>query len=247
MKRDNRNDFYKTACLLSIALHIFFVTGAEAALILSKKMNPQPVFISWSAVSALESKPISQPLKSEQKLTVPKPAIPLVESERRSNVSKPIDSPSIKKFKKEQNQLNQRIRSIKKEIMKKQVQLLQSVSSSVYDMDKIPVEMRTSVLPDYLKQMRSQISAHWLLLLDSVKCQSCTAIAEYRINSNGKIFDLKLLHSSQNQRFDRACMKAVAQSSPLPALPFQFNQEIKTEYLTVSLTFYYETDKPKIA
>ena len=243
MKRGKGNDIYKTAFLLSVAVHIFFVTGAEAALILSKKIGPQPTFMFVSAVPAPESKMLSQPSKFKQELILPKPAVPMVEPKRHSNVPKP----NIKKFKKEQNQFNQRIRSIKKEIMKKQAQLLQSVSSSVYDMDKIPVEMRASVLPDYLKQMRSQISAHWLLLLDSVKCKSCTAIVEYRINSHGKIFDLKLLHSSQNQRFDRACVKAIAQSNPLPALPFQFNQEINPEYLTVSLTFYYETDKPSIA
>ncbi len=245
MKRGNGNDIYKTAFLLSVAVHIFFVTGAEAALILSQKMISQPTFIYLSTVPAPEPQSIGQP-SPKQELILPKPAVQTTLPKRRSNVSEPVDDPNIQKFKKEQNQLNQKICSIKKEIMQKQVQLLQSVSLSVYDMDKIPVDMRTSVLPDYLKQMRSQISAHWILLLDSVECQSCAAIVEYRINSHGKIFDLKLLHSSQNQRFDRACMKAVAQSSLLPALPFQFKEEIKAEYLTVSLTFYYETGKPNI-
>ncbi len=246
MNRGKENQIYKTALLLSVAVHVFFVTGAEAALILSKKIALPPTFVYVSTSAALESKVLSPPSKLKSEAIPPQPVISAPKPKRHSNVPKQVD-PKIETFKKEQNELKQRVSSIKKEIIKKQVQLLQSVSSIVYDIDKIPSEMRASVLPNYLKQMRAQISTHWLLLLETVSCKSCSAIVEYRIDSNGKIFDLKLLHSSRNKAFDRACMKAITQASPLPPLPFQFKEEIKAEYLTVSLTFYYETDKPKIA
>lgn len=232
---------YKTAFFLSLAIHIFCVTGAEAALILSKKINPQPVFIFMTS-PASESKPA---LNSEKTGTAMiQKTHSLVQPEPKTKSQKPAKLKSVQKFKKKQNQLNHRISSIQKEIIKKQVQLLQSVSSSVYEVEKIPIEMRASILPDYLQEMRSEISAHWLLLLSSVQCESCTAIVEYRIDPKGKIFDLKSLKPSGHPAFDSACMNAVLQSNPLPALPFHFDQEIKEEYLTVSLTFYFEKDKP---
>ncbi len=246
MKHGNGNDIYKTAFFLSLAIHIFFITGAEAALILSKKDNPNPSFVFIASLPVIQPKSFTSSVELKKELISDAKSENPVQPKLNRKIKEPAVIQNMREFKSQQSRLSKRINSIKKEIVEKQVELLQSVNSSVYDLEKIPIEMRKSVLPDYLKQMRSKISAVWLLLLDSVQCESCTSVVEYRVDRNGKISGLALLHSSGNQSFDAACLKAVTQSNPLPALPFHFKQEIKEEYLTVSLTFYLERKKPKL-
>ncbi len=244
MKASKTTSFYKFALLLSVAIHLFFLTSA-GIIPFSKKDQPGSAFASFLTVQ-LES--FNEPLKVKAKemirLSAPPPAIqkPVVKvHQEKSGVFW-----NFKKFKKDQTRLDQRLKVIKKEIIEKQVRILQSVSPSVYDAEKVPAEMRTSVLPEYLKQMRLKISAVWLPLLDSIHCDSCIAIVEYRIDHDGRISKLKLLKSSPDPDFDRACGNAVVWSNPLPALPFEFKQEVKDEYLTVSLTFYFENKKPVV-
>lgn len=258
MKPGKVSDAYKTAFFLSVAIHIFFVTGAEAALILSKRLNPEPVFnlminsseIASSQLFTIMNRNEQQKTQSLQE-SIATEAIPNLRPGLRkvisgSKIKKPVFAKKVKKFGKHQHLLNQRITMVKKQIIQKQIESLQSVGSSVYDVEKIPLDIRESILPDYLKQMRFQILSQWLVRLESIQCKSCTSIVEYKITPRGKIFDLELLSSSQDQHFDSACLEAVNKSSPLPPLPFNFGREIKEDYLTISLTFYLEKKKPKL-
>ena len=211
MGRDKGKDIYKTAIFLSVVVHIFCVTGAEAALSFSKKINLVPTLTFITLPFSAEKLPVksSEITKQTTLERAPASTTDLVQIKSKPKVRKPVVIEKINKFKSHQNLLNERIQSIKKEIVKKQVQMLQSVSSSVYDADKIPVGMRKSVLPDYLKRMRSQITSRWLLMLQSVKCRSCSSIVEYRIDQTGKISGLKLLSASGDKNFDDVCMKSV--------------------------------------
>ncbi|GEM_PF-5035736 len=240
MKRKNRNEAYKSAILISFLVHLFFMTSAEAALFFSKSLTSSPSFslmTSWQAVQS------SSPVKTFSPHT---PALVVkIPEYKPTEIMNPQMLEETKQFYRDQSRLNQKIKFIKKNLIKKQIKLLQSVGSSVYDMEKVPVDIRKSVLPEYLRNMRLKISAEWLSSLRSVRCESCMSIVKYKISQSGEIFDLQLLNPSQDKKFDSTCLKAVRRSSPLSALPFDFDQEIKANYLTVSLSFYLEKKKPK--
>lgn len=229
---------YRAAILLSIAIHVFFAAVAEAGLILSQKHNSEPVisfFTTSDSYTSLAGEGIK--IKSEKDI---------VSKSDKKKVIKDIQK-STAQFHRQQKKLNQRINTIKNEVIEKQVSLLKSVDLSVYDLEKVPLHLRASFFSDYLTLMRLKITSEWIPALDQVSCQSCTAIVEYQIDTEGKISDLNLLESSGDLDFDRACLKAVSKSNPLPTLPFQFEKEIKSRYVTVSLTFYFEKKKAPVS
>ena len=247
----SRFKLYVAGFFLSFLIHSVFVTVAEAAIFIAKQLIPPvPKVIFQESLQKLnvplpplrkrilsQTKPVQkQPTKKEPEiLQKPQP--------RSENQKRHVElfKNNLKQFKNDQKKLDQRIQNIKKEL-KNQLRT-KLVSSNVSDIDKVPMVIRKEVLPEYLKQMRVAITRQWLQLIKSVSCNSCIALAEYRIGETGEITALKLVYSSDSANFDASCLRAIENVSPLAPLPFRFNLGENNKYLTVDLTFYFEQRK----
>lgn len=82
----------------------------------------------------------------------------------------------------------------------------------------------------YLTNMNRMIGTHWFR--PQITGDLTTKIS-FTINRDGSITDAKIEQSSGNGTADRAALRAVLESSPLPTLPFGYNGT----YLGVHLIF----------
>jgi len=82
----------------------------------------------------------------------------------------------------------------------------------------------------YIDRMKTLIGAHWFR--PQVSGAGKTTVY-FVIDRDGSIRDAKTEADSGNGTFDRAALRAVLESSPLPPLPFGYNGT----YLGVHLTF----------
>lgn len=229
---------YVAAVTFSLIAHLFFGTIAEGALLLSQLFkSEEPTFYFTSP------EPKDLPLKKRKMLTQPKAVPNQAPTDKHVDPPKSLQ-PKIKEIKKEvnqfqksQKQINQRIKKFKNTLVEKQVS---SVNMKIYHLEKLPLEFRGETLPLYLKKMRLKISKKWLYILESFKCDSCQASVEFQVNSKGDIFNSELLKSNAPQLFNRACLEAVKSASPLGPLVFLENNSGSDNFITVSLTFYFE-------
>jgi TonB family protein len=79
----------------------------------------------------------------------------------------------------------------------------------------------------YIDRMKTLIGTHWFRPVNG------TATIQFTIDRDGTIRDVKTDASSGSGAFDRAALRAVLESSPLPPLPFGYSGT----YLVVHLTF----------
>jgi TonB family protein len=82
----------------------------------------------------------------------------------------------------------------------------------------------------YLTNMNRLIGTHWFR--PQISGDLTTRIS-FTINRDGSIADAKIEQSSGNGTADRAALRAVLETSPLPPLPFGYNGT----YLGVHLIF----------
>jgi TonB family protein len=81
----------------------------------------------------------------------------------------------------------------------------------------------------YIERMHTLIGQKWL----RPQMSNATTIIYFIIDRDGTIRDAKVETSSMNPTFDRAALRAVLESSPLPPLPFGYGGT----FLGVHLTF----------
>jgi TonB family protein len=79
----------------------------------------------------------------------------------------------------------------------------------------------------YIDRMKNLIGTRWFRPMNG------TTVVVFTIDRDGTIRDVKTEASSGNGTFDRAALRAVLESSPLPPLPFGYSGT----YLVVHLTF----------
>ena len=79
----------------------------------------------------------------------------------------------------------------------------------------------------YIDRMKTLIGSRWF------RPANATTTVQFTIDRDGTIRDAKTEVSSGNGTFDRAALRAVLESSPLPPLPFGYSGT----YLVVHLTF----------
>lgn len=74
----------------------------------------------------------------------------------------------------------------------------------------------------YLTQVLSFISSNWYKppVSDETYC-----VIYFVISKSGRIIDAKVEKSSENSVFDRAALRAVLASNPLPPLPYDFYED----------------------
>ena len=82
----------------------------------------------------------------------------------------------------------------------------------------------------YIDRMKTLVGHHWYP--PQVAPGSATTV-RFVIDRDGKLHDAVTETESGNGTFDRAALRAVMESSPLPPLPFAYNGT----YITVHLTF----------
>ena len=83
----------------------------------------------------------------------------------------------------------------------------------------------------YLERMIGLIGRNWLRPQSSADVM---VVVYYRIDRGGRIYDVRISRSSGSGVFDRAALRSVLESSPLPPLPTGF----RDRYLGVHLTFH---------
>ena len=81
----------------------------------------------------------------------------------------------------------------------------------------------------YLERMKSKIGSNWF----RPQSGDAVVVVYFAIERDGTIRDAKVETSSGNGMADRAALRSVLESSPLPPLPFGYNGT----YLGVHLTF----------
>jgi TonB family protein len=82
----------------------------------------------------------------------------------------------------------------------------------------------------YIDRMTTLIGHHWAR---PEVAPGVTTIVKFVVDRDGTIHDAVLEAESGNGTFDRAALRGVIESSPLPPLPFAYNGT----YVTIHLTF----------
>jgi protein TonB len=82
----------------------------------------------------------------------------------------------------------------------------------------------------YIERMKSLVGGHWFR---PQVTPGTTTLLYFVINRDGTIRDAKVETPSGNPTFDRAALRAILESSPLPPLPFGYSGT----FLGVHLTF----------
>ncbi len=82
----------------------------------------------------------------------------------------------------------------------------------------------------YIERMKTLIGTHWLR--PQISGGVATTVY-FRIDRDGTIRDVRTETSSANGTFDRAALRAIMETSPLPPLPFAYDGT----FLGVHLTF----------
>ncbi len=74
----------------------------------------------------------------------------------------------------------------------------------------------------YISQVLSFISANWY---KPPSPEGTFCVIYFIISKNGRIIEAKIESSSENSAFDRAALRAVLASNPLPPLPYDWYEE----------------------
>jgi len=85
----------------------------------------------------------------------------------------------------------------------------------------------------YIRQMKYKIASNWRI--PGSKKEERVCWVSFKVDRNGRIFDIGIESSSGNLLFDQAAERAVVMSNPLPPLPDGF----KKNQLGVSFAFSY--------
>jgi TonB family protein len=97
----------------------------------------------------------------------------------------------------------------------------------------------------YLIVMKEKINKRWVQLMPGAavapELKSGVVVLKFSILHNGKVMGLTVEEPSGDKSLDQAAFDALADSSPLPALPESF----KGAYLSIRSHFYYNPPEHK--
>lgn len=253
---------YKLATILSVVLHLFFVTTVEAAVFLSKTFAPsfhEPLVTiktihHESVLRMTPSTRIERKRKvSKKEKAVNSNAVRMNEalSEKKAqaksqNLGNALSANgAFQRFQNFQAKMDKRIEQFRQNLLDLAAQDQKadpsdSLMSHVFDLEKVPVEVRKDLLPDYLRKMRFKIATEWLRQIRNLHFESEVATVRYQIAQDGTMSDLGLqsANPSGSPLFLKSCLKAIEHASPFDPLPFQFQDSEREKYLTIFLTFY---------
>lgn len=101
---------------------------------------------------------------------------------------------------------------------------------------RTPVKIKNQ--DDYIQYMQRKIKQRWHPV---VLTHSATPIVKFSIQQDGTLYDAHIKQSSGNAKFDRSCIRAVENASPLPPL----SPDLKGHSVDIELIFDYGTNSIK--
>ena len=250
---------YPFAILLSLFIHLLFMTTVEGAVLLGKAFVPfsQQPSITMTTVyrrsvrkdsaerSAKQSNRKTDTTQTTRRL---RPNNGNARSRKNNLTDRGSSSPhpAIQRFETFQSEIDQRVQKFKAALadlvtQRRQTIPAEVVMSHVSDLEKIPAKARKDLLPAYLKRMRSKIARKWSQMIQPPRLKSGVATVQYQIGPNGAVSDLRVLFARGEEEFQRSCLAAVREASPFAPLPFRFEEFVEKQYLTITLTFHFRT------
>lgn len=86
----------------------------------------------------------------------------------------------------------------------------------------------------YTDKVHQRISRNWRIPPGVPTDGNLDAGLFFRVDQNGRVFDVRVNRSSGNSAFDEYCVSAIYKSAPLPPPPSDFAKEALNEGITVS-------------
>lgn len=195
---------YKTF-ILSLTLHIFLITLLLLSPVAKRKGKYKEmtykVSLSYLPSKKTETKQVSEGTpKTETKKT----------GEVAANIPKKISEPKKEAMRPLKGEEKKEIPSAKEEVISVGGTMVEGLDAPYFPFNY------------YLNQVLSFISSNWYKP-PSPEGTFCTVY--FIISKSGRIIDAKVEASSGNGAFDRAALRAVLASNPLPPLPYDFYEE----------------------
>lgn len=239
-------DHLRLAFAASLAFHLLFVTGVEAGVLFSK------MFDSRTRTPAITFRINTQ---AEPASASPSPFVFKDESGTSSSLSAGERGPAgpapesrvsrraLKGFERFQHVLDGRIKRVRNQLValvaeKQELPASEWVRFQIADWEKIPVEAREELVPDYLQRMRYRIAGYWAESIGSLADDSAVGAVRFRIYQGGTVSRLTLLSATGGENFKNSCLTAVSRANPFEPLPFVFKSSPEEHYVTIVLTFH---------
>lgn len=80
----------------------------------------------------------------------------------------------------------------------------------------------------YVRQVEKRVAQNWLKTSLGQLGRQVRAVVTFRIQPDGQITDISLDESSRQAAVDRAALRAIQASNPLPPLPYEFRRRTVT-------------------
>lgn len=85
----------------------------------------------------------------------------------------------------------------------------------------------------YVNRIREEIGSNWGTPPNIPMDGSLKTVVVFRVDENGKVYDVKVEDSSGNSAFDNFCVQAIYKAAPLTPPPPELREEAKTEGVEV--------------
>lgn len=85
----------------------------------------------------------------------------------------------------------------------------------------------------YTNKVHQRISRNWRIPPGVPTDGSLESLIFFKVEENGRVFDVRINKSSGNSAFDQYCVDAIYKSAPLPAPPSEFADEAKNKGVLV--------------
>ena len=95
---------------------------------------------------------------------------------------------------------------------------------------------------DYDAAIIAAVSRRWYDILDSTSTPTRPGkvVLEFRLHSDGRVSELKVLESDVGDALALYCQKAISDPSPYAPWPSEMRRMIAKDYRLITFTFYYE-------
>ncbi len=95
---------------------------------------------------------------------------------------------------------------------------------------------------DYDAAIIAAVSKRWYDILDSTSTPTRPGkvVLEFRLHSDGRVSELKVLESDVGDALALYCQKAISDPSPYAPWPNEMRRMIAKDYRLITFTFYYE-------
>ncbi|HSE83985.1 MAG TPA: cell envelope integrity protein TolA [Thermodesulfobacteriota bacterium] len=93
--------------------------------------------------------------------------------------------------------------------------------------------LSSAIIALYVNRIREEIGSNWGTPPNIPMDGSLETLVVFRVDENGKVYDVKVEDSSGNPAFDNFCVQAIYKAAPLTPPPPELREEAKTEGVEV--------------